>query len=57
MKGTNMETKTRFSLRYFAFALLGVMIVHNLWIGVRETLNESELERMRAAVAPLPEAA
>ena len=52
-----METKTRFSLRYFAFALLGVMIVHNLWIGVRETLNERELERMRAAVAPLPEAA
>ena len=35
MKGTNMENKTQFSPQYFAFTLLGVMVLHNLWAGVR----------------------
>jgi cell division protease FtsH len=32
-----METKTRFSIWYFAFALLAVLILQNAWVGARST--------------------
>ena len=99
-----MEKKTQFSLGYFAFALLSVVVLRNAWVGVfvaiwifvmrrfadkmsgmyqrtlellrareyllrqsaaqlreRETLGESDLERIRAILAspvlPLSKAA
>ena len=32
-----MEKKTQFSLWYFAFALVAVLFVHDLWVGARDT--------------------